>query len=482
MKRRPGGSSAALEQVPVGEADPERFRALLDPELWREFSDAMARVPQLLAGRVLWHLNSAARGGGVAEMLAALLPLTRASGIDTRWLVLHARPSFFEFTKKLHNLLHAGPDVPAVDLEPERRRYESALLAAAIALEATVRKGDVLVVHDPQPAGLIPVARRLGCRVAWRCHIGTDTPGPAAQEAARFLLPYVGAADATVFSRATYRFAGLDPATSMVIPPAIDPFSAKNQDLTPAAIGAIGEVIGLIQPQATHRPVFHRSDGREDTVHRPADILQEARVPVQAPMVLQVSRWDRLKDPIGVMRGFVDHVPEESGAHLVLAGPGLVGDDPEGLEVLTEVRDFWHGQPQAARRQVHIVSLPLDDVEENAAVVNALQRRAAVVVQKSLQEGFGLTVAEAMWKARPVVASRRGGIPDQIEHGVSGWLLDDPENLEEYGARVQAVLADPQTAARVGAAARERVRRHFLAPRQLIQWAHLLEQLLRLPR
>jgi trehalose synthase len=213
-------------------------------------------------------------------------------------------------------------------------------------------------------------------------------------------------------------------------------------------------------------------------VRRPAEILQEERLPAEVPMVLQVSRWDRLKDPIGVMRGFIEHVPEAAGAHLVLAGPALVGDDPEGVEVLSEVKELWRSWPEPARRRVHIVSLPLDDVEENAAVVNALQRRAAVVVQKSLREGFGLTVAEAMWKARPVVASRRGGIQDQIQHGVSGWLLDDPTDLREYGARVQAVLADPEVAARVGAAAHERVQRHFLAPRQLIQWDEVLERLL----
>jgi trehalose synthase len=415
-------------------------------------------------------------------MLATLLPIARGAGIDARWLVVHADPTFFELTKRLHNLLHAGPEMAPVELEGERRRYESELLPAATEMEALVRPGDVVVVHDPQPAGLIPFARRLGCRVVWRSHIGTDEPGPAAKEAWRFLLPYVSQAEATIFTRSSYIWDGLDRSTAFVIAPAIDPFSPKNEDLASAAVEAIAEVVGLLAPGTTsrdgRRPLFQRSDGREDTVRRPAEILQEERLPAEVPMVLQVSRWDRLKDPIGVMRGFIEHVPEAAGAHLVLAGPALVGDDPEGVEVLSEVKELWRSWPEPARRRVHIVSLPLDDVEENAAVVNALQRRAAVVVQKSLREGFGLTVAEAMWKARPVVASRRGGIQDQIEHGVSGWLLDDPTDLREYGARVQAVLADPEVAARVGAAAHERVQRHFLAPRQLIQWDEVLERLL----
>jgi trehalose synthase len=477
-----GGGATFLEPVPFRESGAERFRPLLPPDLWQRFEAASHHASSLLSGRSFWHINSAARGGGVAEMLATLLPIARGAGIDARWLVVHADPAFFALTKRLHNLLHSGPEVAPVELEGERELYESQLLPAAAELETLVRPDDVVVVHDPQPAGLIPVARRLGCRVVWRSHIGTDEPGPAAKEAWRFLMPYVSQAEATVFSRSGYIWEGLDPSTTLVIMPAIDPFSPKNADLAPAAAEAIAEVIGLLAPATSardgRRPLFRRSDGSEDTVRRPAEILQEERLPAGVPMVLQVSRWDRLKDPIGVMRGFIEHVPESLGAQLVLAGPALVGDDPEGVEVLSEVRELWRSWPEPARRRVHIVSLPLDDVDENAAVVNALQRRAAVVVQKSLREGFGLTVAEAMWKGRPVVASRRGGIQDQIEHGVSGWLLDDPADLKEYGALVQAALADPDLSARVGAAAHERVKRHFLAPRQLVQWDEVLERLL----
>jgi trehalose synthase len=192
-------------------------------------------------------------------------------------------------------------------------------------------------------------------------------------------------------------------------------------------------------------------------------------------MITQVSRWDRLKDPLGVLRGFVEHV-EGDDVHLVLAGPEAksVADDPEGAAALQEVQDAVAELDDEARKRVHLAPLPADDVEENAAIVNALQRRSQVVVQKSLAEGFGLTVAEAMWKARPVVASRVGGIQDQIEDGRSGVLVDDPRDLAAFGAAVRGLLDDESRAAELGRAARERVREEYLAPRHLEQYVTLI--------
>ncbi len=197
-----------------------------------------------------------------------------------------------------------------------------------------------------------------------------------------------------------------------------------------------------------------------------------------AKLVTQVSRWDRLKDPAGVLRGFCEHV-DDRDAHLMLAGPsvGAVADDPEGAEVLGEVRAQWGALEPDVRRRVHLAQLPMEDAEENAAIVNALQRRSDVIVQKSLAEGFGLTVAEAMWKARPVVASRVGGIQDQIVDGESGVLIDDPADLPRFGAAVGRLLRDPTLAAQLGEAARERVREEFLGTRQLIQYLNLLDRL-----
>jgi trehalose synthase len=207
-------------------------------------------------------------------------------------------------------------------------------------------------------------------------------------------------------------------------------------------------------------------------------MIEEHALRLDTPLVTQVSRWDRLKDPVGVLAGFAEHVHlEYEDPHLVLAGPDVsaVADDPEGAEVLAEVEAVWHTLPRAVRRRVHLALLPMDDADENAAIVNALQRRADVVVQKSLAEGFGLTVAEGMWKGRPVVASRVGGIQDQIEDGVTG-LLVEPTDLAAFGERVSGLLADPHAAERMGEAAQTRVRDLFLGPRHLGEYVDLLER------
>jgi trehalose synthase len=195
---------------------------------------------------------------------------------------------------------------------------------------------------------------------------------------------------------------------------------------------------------------------------------------------LQVSRWDRLKDPIGFIRMFDEHLADLPDVHLVHAGPSTEGvdDDPEGAEVLAACEETWRSLAPDVQDRVHLLSLPMDDVDENAHIVNALQRRADVVVQKSLQEGFGLTVSEAMWKSRPVVASRIGGIQDQIEHGTSGLLVDDPYDLDGFASAVRSVLEDPACARRLGEAAHERVHDHFLGPRILTQYAELACELI----
>jgi len=196
-------------------------------------------------------------------------------------------------------------------------------------------------------------------------------------------------------------------------------------------------------------------------------------------LIAQVSRWDRLKDPTGVLRCFAELIRHEE-AHLLLAGPSVaeVADDPEGAEVLAEVREQRAALSKDPKRRVHLACLPMEDVEENAAMVNAIQRRADVILQKSIAEGFGLTVAEGMWKARPVAASRIGGIQDQIVDGVSGVLLDDPADLTSYGQAVRDLLRDPDRALRIGREGQERVRDEFLAVRSLMQYLNLFERLL----
>jgi trehalose synthase len=286
-------------------------------------------------------------------------------------------------------------------------------------------------------------------------------------------------ADACVFSRQAFVWEGLEESRIELIAPVIDAFSAKNQELDEATVRAILGVAGFDAGTAA-TPTFSREDGSAGRVEHRAEITEGRPLRAEDPMVLQVSRWDRLKDPVGVISGFAEHVAPGTGAHLVYAGPAVeaVADDPEGQAVLDEVHHLYDGLPAGVRERVHLACLPMEDLQENAAIVNALQRRADVVVQKSIAEGFGLTVAEAMWKAQPVVASRIGGIQDQIVDGVSGVLLDDPLDLGAYGAAVRGLLEEPDRARRLGKEAQERVRDEFLSVRSLMQYLDLIERLL----
>ena len=468
----------ALTEVPVSSLSPERFEALLG-DRYEEVDEAIDTSRRVLRGRVVWHVNSTARGGGVAELLQSLLAYARGAGVDVRWLTVAGNPDFFRVTKRIHNHLHesegdGGPLGPA-----ERKVYEAALAEAAGELTDVIRPGDVVYIHDPQPAGLIPHVVAADVKVLWRCHIGADSPGELARGAWDFMRRYIADADAYVFSRERFVWEGLDEDRISIIPPSIDAFSPKNQDLDTEAVRAILAMIGLGPTDHHTRALFRRFNGSDARVTRRADLVQEDPVPEDAALVSQISRWDRLKDPVGVLRTFAEYA-EADGAHLVLAGPSVAGvtDDPEGAEVLREVTGRLQEVPAEKRARVHLASLPMDDVQENAAMVNAIQRRSNVIVQKSLAEGFGLTVAEAMWKARPLVASRVGGIQDQIEDGVSGVLIDDPTDLEAVARAVDGFITEPARAAEVGKAARQRVLDHFLGTMSLVRYMHLLEGLL----
>jgi trehalose synthase len=470
-----------LTEVAVAPLPLERFRDVLDDEGFTDLRELAVRAQGLLEGRVVWCVNSTAHGGGVAEMLRSLLAYTRGAGVNTRWMVVEGTPPFFALTKRLHNALHDAPGAAAPG-EADRPAYEAVVDAAANELADLVQPGDVVILHDPQTAGMAQVLRDAGAAVIWRSHIGVDVSGAETRRAWKFLLPYVQVAELAVFSRPSYAWDGLDPRRVVVIPPSIDVFSPKNQAFSPRQVTAILTAIGLLENGAGN-PVYTHEDGSPGRVARRAELVQEAPLRPADRVVAQVSRWDRLKDPIGVLQGFVAQLDRCGGAHLVLAGPATAGvsDDPEGAEVLDEVIAAWHALPRAARARVHIASLPMDHAAENAAMVNALQSHADVIVQKSLAEGFGLTVAEAMWKGRPIVASRVGGIQDQVTDGETGLLID-PEDLTAFGDAVVRLLADRALAQRLGAAARERVRTDFLEPRHLGQWVDVIERALSVPQ
>ncbi len=468
---------AALQEVPITAISTERFRPLLG-DGYAEVEQAIATAHEVLRGRIVWHVNSTARGGGVAEMLHSLLAYGRGVGVDLRWLTIGGSPEFFRLTKRLHNHLHESPGDDGALGRAEHEIYQQGLLESADELAGLVRKGDIVYIHDPQPAGLVPHVKSADVSVVWRCHIGIDNPGRYAHEAWEFLRPYIQDADAYVFSRTRFAWEGLDEDRTWIVPPSIDIFSPKNQELEPEAVRSILAVIGVRSGDHFGNALFNHLDGSEARVDRPAELNQDGPVPDDAPLITQVSRWDRLKDPVGVLRSFVEHVTNET-AHLLLVGPSVAGvaDDPEGAEVLAEVRAEREALAPELRERVHLATLPMDDVAENAAMVNAIQRRSDVVLQKSLAEGFGLTVAEAMWKSKPVVAGAVGGIQDQIENGVSGVLVD-PSDLAAAGAAIDRLLGDPEGMARMGAAARQRVIEQFLGTRHLLQYLGLLAGML----
>jgi trehalose synthase len=469
-----------VPSLPIG-----RFAQLLDPDDWARFQAGIALAHELLADRELWNVNSTAAGGGVAEMLRSFVSYARGAGIDMRWVVISGGPDFFRVTKRLHNFLHGSAADGGTLGKAERHSYESTLADNANELLAMMRTGDIVFLHDPQPAGIAPRLKEAGAIVVWRCHIGTERANRYVRQAWEFLRPYLeSVVDAYVFSRQAYvpDWAANGPAIA-VVPPSIDVFAPKNQEMNRTQVQSILAHVGLVGDGVARgtQPTFEHHDGSPGRVDHFCEMLSTGPAPhFDEPLVVQVSRWDRLKDPIGVMRGFADYAIDGTQAHLIIAGPNVraVADDPEGARVLDETEAAWRELPHSQRSRVHLACLPMIDVEENAAIVNALQRQASIVVQKSIQEGFGLTVTEAMWKARPVVASAVGGIRDQITDGVDGFLLQDPTDLEGFGSKVLNLLLNPDRAHEIGSQAREHVRRNYLENRHSLQYVELLKELL----
>ena len=471
-----------MHQVDVGSVPLERLAALLSQERAALLDTYAARARAVFGDRVLWHVSATGRGGGVAEMLQTLLAYGQGAGIENRWLVLDGDPRFFAITKRIHNMLHGDPGDGGDLGAAEHAHYTEVLSMNLDDMLAGVSRGDVVLLHDPQSAGLAEALRTRGLHVVWRCHVGRDEPSEPSTAAWQFLRPFLAPVEMFVFSRLGYAPAWVDPARLVVIPPSIDPFSAKNVELTADKVAAVLATVGLVAGGEPAEVSFVRRDGGSGTV-RPASglVLDGPAPPHDARLIVQVSRWDRLKDMAGVMAAFALMASRRPGdhTHLMLAGPAAdgVSDDPEGAEVLAECRESWRALPPDVRERVHLAAIPLDDVDENAIVVNALQRHAFAVVQKSLVEGFGLTVTEAMWKGKAVVASRVGGIQDQIVDGLDGLLIEDPHDLQACAVAFGRLLDEPDLATRLGRSAQARVLAEFVGDRHLEQYADLLDRL-----
>jgi trehalose synthase len=361
---------------------------------------ALADGREALRGRTVWMVNSTPVGGGVAELLRTVTPYWLDAGIDAHWAVVGGGPAFFRITKRIHNLLHGYPGDDGQLGSLEQRVYERALEPARVWLERRLRVGDVVVLHDPQTAGLAPALKAAGAHVVCRSHVGAE-PGDALAGATReFLRTYAASADAIVLTRRSDPLPQLSGPRIVVIPPCIDPCSPKNRSMPLADARRLLTEAGLVAAgRRSGTPVVGtiRSTGRSSQ-------------PGTAPLVVHLARWDRLKDPLGVMEAFAT-VLDRADARLILAGPAVdaVADDPEAATIYDEVEQQWERLPRAERDRIDLLQFSLRDPHANAVIVNALQREATVVVKKSLQEGFGLGVAEAMWKRRPVVASDVGG-------------------------------------------------------------------------
>lgn len=375
----------------------------------RSTIEELRLIASKLSGKVIQNINSTFSGGGVAEILNRMVPLLQQLGVDARWNIIKGDDDFFTVTKKFHNALHNRPDTIteadyALFTETTKKNIEELELY-----------GDIIFIHDPQPVGLITMKEKMGKKWIWRCHIDVSKPN---RDVWNFLTPFIVQYDTAVFSAPA--FSGELPIRQFLISPSIDPLSDKNREL----------------PQETIDSV-----------------LNKYGIPNDKPIITQVSRYDYLKDPVGVIQAF-EIVRKSIDCRLVFAG-GTATDDPESGKVLAEVRQRANNNPD-----IHILLIPPgSDIE-----INALQRASTVIVQKSLSEGFGLTVSEALWKAKPVVASAVGGIPLQVKNKFTGLLS---YGIPGTAYDIRQLLVNPEYAKWLGNNGREHVRNNFLITRHI---------------
>lgn len=460
---------AEPRDIEVTAISPQRLSYLIGSSRLDSLVRAAEQTRATLRGNRVWNLSATSAGGGVAEMLHTLVGYSLGCGVDTRWVVIDGDADYFKITKRLHNRLH-GTVGDTGGLGPsEADHYEAVLNENAVALINRIHEGDVVVLHDPQTVGLAEPLTERGARVVWRCHIGTERSNAHTEQAWNFLQRYLSSCCTYVFSHSGFVPRFLADADLAIIAPSIDPHAAKNRRLSGAQVHKLLVRIGLFD------------DGNASVRSLGAVLGGGGPISADDRVVVQVSRWDHLKDMQGVLEGFARKSTRQGDVRLALVGPAVdaVSDDPEGATVLEECLTFWENLSSKQRSAVRLITLPMDDFELNALMVNAIQRHAAVVVQKSLQEGFGLTVAEAMWKSRPVVASAIGGIVDQVAPG-TGILLSDPSDLDTFAETLDDLLAQPEKMAALGRRARERIRSEFLSDRHLVDYARLIEHVARL--
>jgi trehalose synthase len=407
-----------LQPVAVGHKHLTDYTSIVG----RPLAEEIRKRAESLQGKRVLHVSATAFGGGVSEILFTLVPLMLDVGLDCEWHVIYGREDFFNATKPMHNALQGDPqDLTGEQWETWREYNE-------INARDLSDGWDVVIVHDPQPAAICSLVREKARNWVWRCHIDLSTPNPATLEN---LLPYINEYPVAVFHMDTYVPDGLT-ARPVIVPPAIDPLAPKNMAFSP-----------------------------EDAVY----ICDQFGIDVDRPVLCQVSRFDPWKDPLGVIDAYRIVKAQRPDVQLALVG-SMAADDPEGWDYYNATVAHADGDPD-----IHILN---NFTNVGAIEVNAFQSHCDVVIQKSTREGFGLTVSEALWKARPVVAGNVGGIPLQVQDDVSGYLVSSPE---ECAARSLEILSDPGLGKRLGLGGKDIVRRHFLTPRLLRDWLALFEEL-----
>lgn len=451
-----------------------------------------AMIAPRLKGRRVVMVNSTAKGGGVAEMLPRVVSLLAELGVPTEWAVMNTdRVEFFEFTKRLHNLIH-GVGEPVIHPE-DRALYDAVSAEAAEAFAGYISPSDILVIHDPQPAGMGALLKeRFSVPAVWRCHIGLDEHTPQTRAAWKFLEPYVTAYDYSVFTAAEY-FPDYASGHASIIHPALDPLSPKNRELAPGML--VGTLCNAGLAHA-HEPVLGNAFPEQAERMQPDGRFAPATAGGEIgllfrPVVTQISRWDRLKGYVPLLEGFArlkrralgsgNGMPAEHRrclelVRLVLAGPdpASIQDDPEGKEVLEELRAAYVNLDPRLQQDVAILSLPMGSREHNALMVNALQRCSTVVAQNSLREGFGLTATEAMWKRVPVMGTPAVGLRMQIRDGLDGRLVGDPENPESVETVLNQMLADAESRDQWARSAQRRAYGQFSVFTQVARWLRVL--------
>ena len=407
-------------------------------------------------------------------MLRSLLGYTRDSGLDAHWLGASADHGFTTVSRRIYHRLYGSEGDGGPLEEAERQVIESVATEHAELLAERVRPGDVVFLHDLP--GLVAPMKEAGAKVIWRCHLGLDEPNSLARQAWEFLWPMVAEADVSVFSRREYAWEMIPPDRVGVLTPTVDPFSPKNQTINPEVVMAILDQIGLTDSGSQAAPVFTRPDGTPYRLGARAEIDQDEPLPAEAQLVVQVSGWERLKGHRRLLELFASELAD-SAAHLAIAGPSVKApaDGTEESDLLEELRSFRMELDASTRARIHLLQLPLDDLDENATMVNALQRRADVIVDNAEREAFGLSVAEAMLKGKAILARRLGGIEEQIVDGVSGVLVE-PGDDAGFAAILRQLLADPQRREELGIGARAQAMGGRLTIDHLAEYLELIEE------